>query len=89
MPFVPVGATVYLSSSGAVKKAYPYARPKESEPAGNVVSVVVIVKNDGISAEAAGITVSTPGNFSAAKSFETAQKAVSDAFQRRAEQGLF
>ncbi|MBQ8346561.1 MAG: DUF3656 domain-containing protein [Alphaproteobacteria bacterium] len=87
-PFVPVGAAVYLSSSGAVKKAYPCARPKESEPAGNVVSVVVVVKNDFVSAEAEGVTVSTAGSFSAAKSFETAQKAVSDAFSKTGGTGL-
>lgn len=87
-PFIPVGAAVYLSSSGAVKKAYPYTKPKESEPAGNVVSVKVIVKKDGISAEAAGITVSVQGSYAAAKSFETAQKAVSDAFSKTGGTGL-
>lgn len=87
-PFIPAGAPVYLSSSGAVKKAYPYAKPKETEPAGCAVTVEAVVRPDSVSAEAAGVTVSVQGDFRAAKSFETAQKAIGDAFSKTGGTGV-
>ena len=58
-PFIPVGATIYLSSSGAVKSAYPYIVPKEAETfVGNI-----------------NVTVSVDGRCVTAQSGELAEKA--------------
>lgn len=87
-PFIPVGAAVYLSSSGAVRRAYPFETPKpESADVGDV-DVAVSVRADGVSASCGDLTETVAGGFSAAKSFDTAQKAVRDAFAKTGGTGL-
>ena len=80
-PFIPAGAAIYLSSSGAVKKAYPVPKPK-IKPISTAVSVNVTVDPDCISAETESVRVSVNGHFSKANSFETAQKAIRDSFSK-------
>ncbi len=87
-PFIPVDAAVYLSSSGAVKRAYPFVKPRETEPSGHAVSPKIVVKSDEISASVAKINVLTKGFFSEAKSVETAQKAIRDAFSKTGGTGV-
>ncbi|MBO4643616.1 MAG: U32 family peptidase [Alphaproteobacteria bacterium] len=87
-PFIPVGATVYLSSSNAVKSAFPYTKPRETEPFIGNIEVTVNVDGRFVAAHSAGQTVSVAGQFSAAKSVETAENAVRKAFEKTGGTGL-
>lgn len=87
-PFIPVGSVVYLSSSGAVKRAYPFETPKTDPAIIGRVNVAVSVRADGVSASCGGLTETASGVFSAAKSFETARKSFSDAFLKTGGTGL-
>ena len=88
-PFIPDGAPVYLASASAVKSAYPYAKPKESdfEPA-VPVSVSVSFSETALTASAEGIVETVAGTFSAAKSVETAESSARKAFEKAGGTGL-
>lgn len=87
-PFIPVGAAVYLASSGAVKRAYPFETPK-AEPVGiGDIDVAVSVRSDLVSASAFGATETAAGTFSPARSADAAQKAFADAFSKTGGTGL-
>ena len=87
-PFIPVDAAVYLASSNAVKSAFPYSKPKETEPFIGKVRVTVEVDKHGVKASAAGQTVSAEEDFSSAKSAETADAAIGKAFEKTGGTGL-
>ncbi|MBR1945350.1 MAG: U32 family peptidase [Alphaproteobacteria bacterium] len=89
VPFIPVGAAVYLSSSNAVKSAFPYSKPKETEPFIGKVNVTVEIEDHRITAFAIGQTVSAEGDFSLAKSVDTVENAVKKAFEKTGGTGLF
>ena len=87
-PFIPVGAAIYLSSSNAVKSAFPYTKPKETETFVGAVDVTVKVDGRAVIAQSAGQTVTADGDFTAAKSVETAENAVRKAFEKTGGTGL-
>ena len=87
-PFIPVGALVYLASSGAVKRAYPYSKPKETDSFVGKITVDVLIDTNRVRAQSEEITVETQGCFSRAKSFQTAQNAVQEAFAKTGGTGL-
>ena len=88
VPFIPVGAKVYLSSCGMVKKAYPFVKPKENTPLIAAVRVKVVVDEHQITACAEGQSVSVAGDFPVAQSFESVQKAIHEAFLKTGGTGL-
>ena len=81
-PFIPVGASVYLSSSNAVKSAFPYTKPSKTEACIGHVNVKVMISANAVSACAVEQTVTIDGVFSAAKSIETAEAAIKTAFEK-------
>ncbi len=87
-PFIPVGATVYLSSSNAVKSAYPYDKPKETEAFTGNIRVTVSVDRSTVTASACNQTATVDGEFSKAKSLETAGNAIKNAFAKTGGTGL-
>ena len=87
-PFIPVGATVYLSSSNAVKSAYPYEKPKETESFVGSVDVTVGVGESTVTAFACDRTVTADGDFTKAKSLETAENGIKNAFSKTGGTGL-
>ena len=87
-PFIPVGAAVYLSSSNAVKSAFPYEKPAKTEPFIGNVSVDVTVSPTTVTACAAGRTETAQGDFSAANSVETVDAAIRKAFEKTGGTGL-
>ncbi|MBR4126941.1 MAG: U32 family peptidase [Alphaproteobacteria bacterium] len=87
-PFIPVGATVYLSSSNAVKSAFPYDKPKETDAFTGNIRVAVSVNKSGVTAYACEQTITADGEFSKAKSLETAENAIKNAFSKTGGTGL-
>ena len=87
-PFIPVGATVYLSSSNAVKSAFPYDKPKESEAFRGNIRVTVTVDKAEVTASACEQTITADGEFSKAKSLETAENGIRNAFSKTGGTGL-
>lgn len=87
-PFIQVKSAVYLSSSNAVKSAFPYSKPKEAEAFVGNICVNVNVDEHKISVASEGVTFAVDESFLPAKSVETAQKAIQDAFSKTGGTGL-
>ena len=50
-PFIPVGAVVYLASSGAVKRTYPLEKPEKIITGNIKASILVSIQQDCVSAQ--------------------------------------
>ena len=87
-PFIPIDAAVYLASSNAVKSAFPYFKPKETEPFIGRINVKIRIDENQISACCADQTVTVQGDFSEAKSLDTAENAIKNAFSKTGGTGL-
>lgn len=82
-PFIQKGASVYLSSSTAVKGAYPYQKPKPGafknrQP----VDIDVFVDTGSVSACAEGISETVSGIFEPAKNPEKTKDSIQTAFEK-------
>lgn len=88
-PFIPEGAAVYLASSSEAKGGYPFTKPKENQEVKVGRTIVFVAVEPGrVTASAEGESVSAEGNFSAAKSLETAEKSIREAFAKTGGTGL-
>ena len=81
-PFIPVGAVVYLASSGAVKRTYPLEKPEKIITGNIKASILVSIQQDCVSAQEGKRRVCIRGSFSSAKSLDAMQKAVCEAFSK-------
>lgn len=88
-PYFEEGCRIYLSSSSAVKSAYPYDRPKPDAylPA-TAADVSVFIEPDGVSAVWEDVCVKTREPLSAAKTPELVEKSVRSAFEKTGGTGL-
>lgn len=88
-PFIPEGAAVYLASSSEAKGGYPFTKPKENQEFKIGRTIVSVSIGPGrVTASAEGAEVSAEGDFPAAKSVETSEKSIRDAFAKTGGTGL-
>lgn len=88
-PFIPDNAAVYLSSATAVKTAFPYTKPKESEfQPSEDISVFIKLSKTEIEAIAETVKVDIQENLSPAKNPDIVEKSIRDAFGKAGGTGL-
>ena len=89
-PYLPDGAQIYLSSSSAVKSAYPYEKPKENLflPS-EAIDVSIKIGRDAIHASSFNaLTAEVHLSLSPAENRELVEKSIRKAFEKTGETGL-
>lgn len=86
-PYIAQNRPVYLSSSTAVKKAYPFTRPDPRDFAQDKipVDVTVVLSENELFAQAGEQTASLPATLTAAQNAEAVEKNVRRAFEKSGE----